>query len=203
MPHGLYKQHLPSPVIVKRRLSAPGRRKSFGLELKAESRPVSSPKSCGKFPHRQALETGINGKINRVTQLSIQDDCIARSALVMSVRASDKTLPDVKVRATARASLRTQVKDKNATCNFNFRAPQRMLKGAEKAKGFTCPDCEKFAALLRSEKVKECVIEAASKHRYLCAPNDSPPNLWEPWTIDSSPILASDYNSIAHLDKSH
>lgn len=199
----MYNQQLPSPVIVKRRLSAPGRRKSIGLELKAESRPVSSPKSCRKFPHRQALETGAKGEINRVTKLAIQDDWIATSTLVMSVRASGKTLPDVKVRATARASLRTQGKDKNATYNFNFRAPQRLLKGAEKASGFTCPDCEKFAALLRSEKVKECVIEAASKHRYLCAPNDSPPNLWEPWSIDSSPVLASDSKSIAHLDRSH
>lgn len=91
----------------------------------------------------------------------------------------------IRLRASGRKALREMTAE--PAQGQNFRAPVRTARPDEKIKGYTCPECEKFAALLRSEKVPEHVIQAASRHKYFCAPSSTPPNIWEPWQIDSYP----------------
>lgn len=91
----------------------------------------------------------------------------------------------IRLRASGRKALREMTAD--PTQAQNFRAPVRTARPGEKVKGYTCPECETFAALLRSEKVPEHVIQASSRHKLFCAPSSTPPNIWEPWQIDSYP----------------
>ncbi len=180
-----------SPIIIKRRLSAPGRRKSTGLELKPESkssvtkkiyikaRNMVSPASC----------TGVNGNVDNDGARKDRFSSLTSPANPNHVeqQSSFSDNSSMKLRATARASIKSRKAEPHM--RSNFRAPVRMLAEGETPLGFTCTDCLKFVELMRNENVKENVIQAVSRHRYMCEPKDSPANLWQPWEIDSSPVL--------------
>ena len=165
---------LPTKV---RRLSAPGRRRSFGIELKASAatlsssnRNIASPDASptkalrAPLPHAEAHDPP-----TRPTTPAADHPTIAAP---------------VRLRAPARGATKSKLE---ALQKQNFRAPIREARPGDQIVGYTCPECEAFAELLRSEKVHDSVIQAASRHRYFCAPSSTPPNLWEPWQIDSYP----------------
>ena len=159
---------------VKRRLSAPGRRKSVGIELKPDklisSKPCSSSgkENVERIPSLQGI--GLEDRPLKIeySKLNTGESNIQGS---YKVKASGRE---------SRKALKAKVVPRQ-----NFRAPVREAKEGEVLQGYTCSDCAKFAALLRSENVPSSIIEAASKHKYFCAPSSTPPNIWEPWTIDS------------------
>ena len=141
----------------KRRLSAPGRRKSLGIELKPNVK-VKGPGSASG-PHPLILDAMPNNKGEENWQVGL-------------LRPTTTDRPENPL----------------VQANQNFRAPVRFARVGEHLRGYTCQECDRFAHLLRSEKVSESVIQAASKHRYFCAPSSTPANIWEPWEIESVPL---------------
>lgn len=148
---------------VKRRLSAPGRRKSAGIELKP-----------------------ITGEVRVQSKNGIRDCHDFLDFKKADSKASVENAPHSGGILKARA--RVMSKNNKPLCVPNFRAPAREIRSGEYLKGYTCKECERFAELLRSENVHEDMIQAASRHRYFCAPCDTPANLWEPWEIVSTPL---------------
>ena len=142
----------------KRRLSAPGRRKSLGIELKPN---VETKRRGGSTsgPHAHFLDAMPNNQGEENWQVGL-------------LRPTTTDRPENPL----------------VQANQNFRAPVRLTRVGERLIGHTCQECDRFAQLLRSEKVSESVIQAASKHRYFCAPSSTPANIWEPWEIESVPL---------------
>ena len=52
--------------------------------------------------------------------------------------------------------------------------------------GNPCTECARFAVLLKEENVSRSILASASKHRFLCEPNPTPQNLWQPWSIPAT-----------------
>ena len=187
---------IPGHISVKRRLSAPGRRRSIGLELKPESMSNKLDKlaTMSDKPERKSLVSS-DKRINPTNciphQHSVQASISEPEPAFVGMKEESHFHPgtappkQLKLRATARECIKSM---RSIVTKQNFRAPVRQAKDGEKVFGYTCPECEHFAQLLRNENVKESVIRAASTHKYFCAPTNSPQNLWEPWNIDSSPL---------------
>ena len=150
-------------ITVKRRLSAPGRRKSFGIELK----PMQSHNAPEKDPRKLLVED--DRSVDRPNASILKENQLSR-------------------KRNLRAPGRVSEAKTGTSINTKFRAPVRQAKSADRVKGYTCRECERFAELLRSEKVNEFIVQAASRHRYFCAPTATPANLWEPWEIESTPL---------------
>ena len=188
---------------IKRRLSAPGRRKSEGIELKPEN-VLKSSKAVATFVSsamptsakrtRHSIASIVADKHNReVSHCTSSVDPMRRRS-VSDAQTTDSvslsldesvSVENFKFRASAIGSTITKIVTKDAP---NFRAPIRSARSDETVTSYPCDECRRFADLLRSESVCESVIKAAFKHRYFCAPTNTPPNLWEPWDLNTLPL---------------
>ena len=167
---------------VKRRLSAPGRRRSTGLELKPERKEESFAKSEPPLSDTRYQPPEPSKFVDSMCTKAIGCTKPFEHENIHPVRS-----PQVmRLRASARKSIKSLQAE--SAPKQNFRAPAREARPGDRVQAYSCPECAKFTQLLKSERLSSSVIQAASRHRMFCAPSLTPPNLWDPWKIESSPL---------------
>ena len=192
-----------SLLHVRRRLSAPGGRKSVGIVLKpevpAQSNTTVDPcKIPGLILKRRLLSVDSACK----SFDEVDRDSKAFPSKLLSIR-SKETVDYVergsaKRRSEPSGSIRFRASARESSSSVRsvpsiskFRGPIRLLQSGETLESYPCSECQRFADLLKAECVPEGILKAAFKHRYFCAPTSTPPNLWEPWDLSALPSSLS------------